>query len=138
MPVRTKDDQKMTKELCSYNIYSVCPGPEKCIRSKRSLICMTFPFEPYVDRSGRVLGLVYKNDENDGCPLVGKPGSIYNPVYITNSILFWQELLDMFPEEKELYMEESQKHRRMAKRKRRKLRIITRERGMKHIKLLTV
>ena len=68
-----------------------------------------FPFEPFLDDTGCVIGLVYQIGENEGCSLVGKPQGIYNPTYIANSIRVWQELVDIFPEEKDMYIRESRK-----------------------------
>jgi hypothetical protein len=123
MPVKTKADRKMVDELCSYNVYAVCPGSERCIRSKRSIVCMTFPFEPFVDRHGIVQGLVFKIDENNGCPLTRKSTGIFNPEYISSTVTFWQEFLDLLPDEKGLYVQESRRHARRVKRHGHKVRV---------------
>jgi hypothetical protein len=73
-----------------------------------------FPFEPFLDDKGCVLGLVYQSGENKGCSLMGKPQRIYNPKYIGNCNRVWQELVDIFPEEKDMYIRESKKLRRKA------------------------
>ena len=52
-----------------------------------------------------------------------KSRRIYNPVYIANSIVFWQELFDLYPEEKELYIHESGKRERRLKRQGKKIRV---------------
>ena len=53
----------------SYYVYAFCPGPGQCQRTKRSLVCRTFPFEPQVDKKGKVLGLVYINSGTENCIL---------------------------------------------------------------------
>ncbi|UCF87104.1 MAG: hypothetical protein JSV71_06405 [Nitrospiraceae bacterium] len=135
MPVKNSTDRKMVKELCSYNVYAECPGPQGCVRSKRSLVCMAFPFEPHLDRDGKVLGLVFIEDGSDDCPLVRKPLRIYNPLYITNAIQFWQELIELVHDEKELYASESRKRERRAKRRGEGVRIITVNKGVKSYRL---
>jgi hypothetical protein len=45
-----------------------------------------------------------------------KPQHIYNQIYIRNTIRVWQELVDTFPEEKDLYIRESRKRTRQAAR----------------------
>lgn len=135
MPVRNSADRKMVRELCSYNVYAECPGPQRCVRSKRSLVCMAFPFEPHVDRDGKVLGLVFIDEGSEECPLVRKPLRIYNPLYITNAIQFWQELIELIPDEKELYTSESRKRERRAKRRGERIRIITVDKGVKSYRL---
>jgi hypothetical protein len=122
-PMDNKEIKKMVDESASYYVYSFCPGPGKCRRTRRAIVCRTFPFEPQVDKEGRVLGLVYINSGTENCSLIGKPKKIYNPQYISNSIKFWQELLDTYPPEKKLYIDESRKRERRLKRQGKKLRI---------------
>jgi hypothetical protein len=129
MPVKTKADREFVKDSYSYYVFALCPGHENCLRSRRSLNCMTYPFEPHIDRKGRVVGLVYKDEGDEECPLVRRSWKIYNPVYISNSVLFWQELTDLVPGEKELYLSESRKRERKAKRMRKRIRIFTAEKG---------
>ncbi len=129
MPVRTKVDRKLIDETCPHNILAECSGHKRCIRSRRSFICMTFPFEPHIGRDGEILGLAYIDDGHDGCVLLKKPQKIYNPAYIANSILFWQELFDVFPEEMELYAVESRGRERRAKKKGKKVRIFKQRNG---------
>lgn len=107
--------KKFIDESESYYVYSRCPGPDGCIRSKRSFTCMTFPFEPHVNKSGDIAGLVYVNGDKSTCPLIGRPKKIYNPVYIANAIMFWKELFGLYPEEQELYIQESRKRERKKK-----------------------
>jgi hypothetical protein len=126
---KKKSIKKMIEESASYYVFSECLGPGGCRRSKRSLCCMTFPFEPHVNREGMVVGLVYTKHSTGDCPLVGKPRRIYNPLYISNSITFWQELFDLYPQEEELYIEESGKRERRAKRQGKRIRIFRHKHG---------
>jgi hypothetical protein len=112
MPIKTKADKKLVQDTCSYNVFAVCPGAQECRRTLRALVCRLFPFEPFIDNKGFVLGLVYIGDKNGDCALMGKPRRIYNPAYIRNCIRVWQELVDTFPEEKDMYMCESRKRKR--------------------------
>jgi hypothetical protein len=96
---------------------------------------MAFPFEPHLDRDGKVLGLVFIEEGSDECPLVRKPLRIYNPLYITNAIQFWQELIELIPDEKELYTSESRKRERRAKRRGERVRIITVDKGVRSYRL---
>ncbi len=117
MPIKTKKDKKLVEETCTYNVFSLCPGGESCRRTLRSLSCRMFPFEPFLDEKGTVTGLVYQDGENERCPLVGKPRHLYNQDYISNAIRVWQELVDTFPEEKEMYLRESRRRKRLVTRK---------------------
>ena len=116
MPVKTKSDRKLVEESCSYNVFAVCPGVQNCRRTSRSLTCRLFPFEPFLDSTGYVKGLVYQDGDNRSCSLMEKPQHMYNQLYIRNAIRVWQELVDTFPEDKDLYMRESRKRTRQAAR----------------------
>ena len=123
MPVKTKSDRKLVEESCSYNVFAVCPGVQKCRRTVRSLTCRLFPFEPFLDSTGTVQGLVYQDGNNGSCSLMNKPQHVYNPLYIRNAIRVWQELVETFPEDKEMYLRESRKRTRQAARTKRPLRL---------------
>ena len=123
IPTLNKSIRKMKEESASYYVFATCPRPSKCRRSRRSLNCMSFPFEPHVSQSGEVLGLVYTDNGKEGCPLMKKPRRIFNPTYISNSIVFWQELLDLYPDERDLYINESAKRQRRLKRQGGKIRL---------------
>lgn len=116
MPIQTKADKKLVQDICSYNVFAVCPGAQDCRRTLRALVCRLFPFEPFIDDKGCVLGLVYLGDKNGDCSLMGKPQRIYNPTYIRNCIHVWQEMIDTFPDEKDMYIYESGKRKRRAAR----------------------
>ncbi len=113
---KTKEVKKYIEECEDYYVFSACPGPEKCIRKKRSFNCMTFPFEPHVGKDGSIQGLSYVNGKHLECSLLDRPKKIYNPEYIANSIKFWEELFESYPEERDMYMEESRKRERRSKR----------------------
>jgi hypothetical protein len=116
MPPKNREIRKFIEESESYYVFSQCPGPGRCARSKRSFNCMTYPFEPHVNKDGEIVGLTFVNTDKDDCPLVGKSKKVFNPVYISNCITFWRELFELYPEEEELYIDESSKRERRAKR----------------------
>jgi hypothetical protein len=118
MPILTKSDKRLVQDSYSYYVFAMCPGVQNCRRTLRALVCRLFPFEPLLDNKGRVIGLVYQNGENESCSLFGKPQRIYNQTYIRNCIRVWQELVDIFPDEKDIYMRESRKRKRQASRTR--------------------
>ncbi|MDO8283210.1 MAG: TIGR04282 family arsenosugar biosynthesis glycosyltransferase [Thermodesulfovibrionia bacterium] len=113
---KTAEVKKYIKECEDYYVFSSCPGPKGCIRDQRSFNCMTFPFEPHIKKDGEIAGLSYLNGSDINCSLIGKPKKTYNPKYISNSIKFWKELFEHYPEEREVYMDESRKRERKAKR----------------------
>lgn len=117
--------RKFIEESESYYVFSSCPGPQGCRRTKRSLNCMTFPFEPHISRKGEIMGLTFINDALGSCPLTRKPKKVFNPCYIGNSIKFWTELFSIYPGEREMYMEESARRERRLKRRGKRLRLLT-------------
>jgi hypothetical protein len=121
---KNREIRKFIKESETYYIFSKCTGVENCLRSKRSMNCMTFPFEPHVNKDGEIMGLAFVNVSKSECPLIGRAPKIFNPVYITNSITFWRELFELYPEEQELYIGESRKRERRAKRQGKKVRLL--------------
>lgn len=123
MPPKSREIRKFIEESEDYYVFSQCPGPEDCVRSKRSLNCMTFPLEPHVNADGEVQGLAYVNTGRRDCPLIGRSRKTFNPVYISNSLIFWRELFELYPEEQELYMQESRKRVRRAKKEGKRVRL---------------
>ena len=129
---RTKAARRLTDTLHETYVAAECPGPQACRRSLRSIACRAFPFDPYLDGKGRVLGLVYQVERRDRCPLVGKPAGLYNPAYVARAIRFWREILHALPEEREVYAKHSRKLRRRARRKGERVRIIRPQSGRGH------
>ncbi len=127
MPPITKEIKKFIDESEEYYVFSRCPGPSGCKRTKRSLNCMQYPFQPYVTKKGEVLGLVPVDGELSECPLIKKPKRYFNAEYIQNSIQFWQELFALYPEEEELYINETKNYERRAKRKGIKIKLFAAE-----------
>jgi len=125
MPPVTKEIKKFIEESEDYYVFAKCPGPAGCKRSKRSLNCRTFPLEPYVGKDGEVAGLAYADAREINCPLIGKPKKLFNPVFIRNAIKFWEEMFECYPEEKEMYIDESRKRDRRLKRKGKRLSIFS-------------
>lgn len=56
------------------------------------------------------------NNLDVGCKLIDMPKGMYNPEYISNSIKFWEKLFEYYPEEREMYIDESRKRERRSKR----------------------
>jgi hypothetical protein len=121
---RNPEVKKFIDESETYYVFANCPGPSGCRRSMRSFNCRIYPFEPYVNRQGDVEGLMYAEGDKDTCPLIGRPARLYNPKYIANSIRFWSELFEIYPEEKEMYIRESRKRRRRTERKGKRFKVI--------------
>lgn len=121
MPPITKEIKEFIEESEDYYVFAKCPGVAKCDREKRSLNCRTFPLEPYLDKKGEITGLAYADARQVNCPLIGKPMTIFNPDFMRNAITFWGEMFALYPEEKEMYMDESRKRDRRITRAKERL-----------------
>lgn len=96
-----------SEELGPEEVYASCPGCNKCDRSLRALVCRTYPFEPFLDEEGALLGLTFNYYEAGRCPLLVKKDLVLNPQYILNSLLFWDFVFQHDEEQYELYMDNS-------------------------------
>lgn len=94
-----------------YEQFAICPGVEGCDRDQRSLVCRTYPFEPYIDEDGRLKGITFNYDEEEVCPLVSKLDLDLNGDYITNSLIYWDFIFKRFPDQFDIYYESSQQLR---------------------------
>lgn len=93
-------------------VYATCRYAPECPRKERALICRTFPFLPYFDENDELAGLTYNFFVEGKCPLVGRMDLKPNADYLENSCQYWQELLEIFPEDKALYTFESKEIRK--------------------------
>jgi len=122
---RTPEEKKLAAEIIDDVVLADCPGVAGCRRSLRALVCRTFPFEPHLDEDGRLFGITYQYSVEAECPLVGRPRRTYNAAYIRNALIFWNEALDVFPEEREMYIAESRKLRRRFRKQGRRIRVFS-------------
>ncbi len=80
-----------------------------------------FPFEPYINEQGELIGLMYQWEYKNKCPLIGQPRRIFNPEYIKNSEEMWKLIFAAYPAEYEMYQDNSAKARKKFKKSGRKL-----------------
>jgi hypothetical protein len=97
-----------------YYVCAECTGPARCARSLRALACRAYPLEPHLDHRGAVAGLVFLHDDVEHCPLVAMPRSSFRTAYVRSALVFWQELVDTLPPERELFIRESSKREHQA------------------------
>ena len=115
------EDDSVYPDFCNlidaddYEQFAVCPGVEKCERDKRSLVCRTYPFEPFITEEGALVGLTFNMEEVDVCALISKKGFALNPAYISNSLVYWDFIFQRFPDQFDLYLESSDDLREKVK-----------------------
>ena len=106
-----KAEKEMADELPDYQL-ATCTRSCFDERANRSLNCRSFPFLPYFDHDGQVVGLVYDYDSAEGkCPLVELPQTITKE-YIRQAVAFWAAICEADEEEGEFYRSEAKRLRR--------------------------
>lgn len=120
---RTKLDKKQEAECPDYLVYCHCSGARDCTRSNRSLTCRFFPFEPYISESGVLIGITYMYRAKKDCPIIDNPSIQVSKSYIKQAIKTWKLVFEQFPEEFDLYYENSQLLQRSFKRKKQILKV---------------
>jgi hypothetical protein len=71
---------------------------------------------PFVNGKGDVLGLTFLHGEANKCPLIDRPGWAPPADYVRGSVQYWKEVFEIFPEEREVFVDLSRKARRRYRR----------------------
>lgn len=106
------DEAELLDDLSPNEIFCDCKGVQFCERENRSLACRTFPFEPYFDKEGGLVGLVFNEEFREKCPLVTTKRSLITQKTINRHFDFWDHFTDIKPSEFETYFENSKTLRR--------------------------
>lgn len=109
---KTKHEINLKKnQEDKHTIFCECKGVAFCERENRSISCRTFPLEPYIDKRGVFVGLVFMREFMHGCPLTKRTKDIRQE-FIDVSFLFWEKLMLRKPNEYETYRRSSIAYRR--------------------------
>ncbi len=103
-----------------------CRGVEHCERENRSIVCRTFPFEPYLDHDDELVGLVYNFDFEGLCPLVASRHPIRQD-YIDQAISMWELAFSWSETERDFYHDHSTTLRRSFGQKGRRIPVWSRQ-----------
>jgi len=77
-----------------------CLGHHSCQRSYRSITCRAFPFYPYLDREGGLLGLVYYREFRDQCWIISNL-SVVTAEYKEQFQRTFEKIFQRYPDTKE-------------------------------------
>ncbi|MFQ6092509.1 MAG: hypothetical protein ACE5OR_07500 [bacterium] len=121
---KTKHEKRLVAETDKGTVFGKCLGPERCDRRYRSISCRIFPFEPYLDLEGNLLGLVYNYRLGNKCPLVDKP-QLISKKFVSDQIKMWKYIFKKEPSERDVYRDESIQVRRYLSRKKKPIYIFT-------------
>ncbi len=106
------------------NIFIECKGPAHCERGFRSVSCRTFPYEPYFDNGGNLLGLIYNRVMEDKCYMVDRH-NVVTKEFIRAFLRFFDLLIEKLPSERDLYMEQSRLYRQKMSRRKKPVVVLT-------------
>ncbi len=95
-------------------LFCECKGAAFCERENRSISCRTFPIEPYIDKRGALVALVFMKEFLSGCPLTKRKDDVRQD-YIDSHFIFWEKLLLRRKEEFETYNKSSRAYRKWSK-----------------------
>ena len=66
------------------SLLCVCPGVTQCDRKRRAICCRVYPFEPFLDKKGNLLGLTFNFTPGHDCPLMKKKNLKLKLTYLMN------------------------------------------------------
>ena len=87
-------------------VMAFCKGVQHCERDNRSIVCRTFPFDPYTNATGEILGLVYNRVLGERCWLHDQHGRI-RADFIAENLSYWHLLFDRLPTEADAFVHAS-------------------------------
>jgi hypothetical protein len=99
--------QELIAELQDDHVLLVCQGYKFCQRPFRTLSCRAFPFFPYLDQNGILLGLSYYRDYREECWLISNLEAV-KAQFIEEFSTGFRRLFEVFPRLKEGYQRYSE------------------------------
>lgn len=98
---------RLTEETQGTMILAECLGPAHCQREYRGLTCRQFPFFPYIDSQGNVLGLSYYWEYEDKCWVISHL-DVVTAQYRQEFLQAFETIFERIPGEFENYQFHSQ------------------------------
>lgn len=103
--------RELASDMRNCDMLAVCKGAAHCERDNRSIVCRTFPLEPYIGHDGQLAGLVYNYDFEGRCPLVGSRHEVLD-AFIEECTRLWERTFLYSEAERWFYEGHSQTLRR--------------------------
>lgn len=97
-------DQDLEADKQDGQVLLKCLGYQLCQRPFRTLTCRSFPFFPYLDSQGNLIGLVYFHEYRDSCWIISNL-SVVTREFKSEFRSMWDELFEEYPESKENYFQ---------------------------------
>ena len=120
--------RKIVEELHPTCAAIECKGARHCQRDNRTLACRSFPFFPYVTRTGEIIGLAYYWTFEDRCWVISNL-KIVERAFVRDFLSAYDYLFEKDPEEFQTMKDYSATMRRVFSRANRFIPIIGRDGG---------
>jgi hypothetical protein len=99
--------ERLRKETPDTMVLMECLGPKQCQRNFRALTCRQFPFFPYIDSQGNLLGLSYYWEYENECWIINHL-EVVTSKYIEQFIEAFEFIFTQMPQEFENYKTHSE------------------------------
>ena len=124
-PVHSQEVRKIRSETPAGHVLIECLGHLHCERSYRAITCRAFPFFPYLNRQGELLGMSYYWEYEDRCWVISHLHKV-SPHYRSEFISAHEQIFAAYPQEKENFRYHSAMMRRVFGRKHRAIPLLHR------------
>lgn len=121
-----EDATRLKAELPSDQVLVECQGYALCQRNYRVLTCRAFPFFPYVQSNGELIGLSYYWEYRHRCWIISNL-HVVTPEYLAQFVLTYERLFQKMPQEQDNFAYHAEEVRRGFARQRRRITLLHRD-----------
>ncbi len=121
-----KASKKIVDELPSDTCAVECKGASLCERDNRSLACRSFPFFPYFDSKGTLLGLTCYWEFEDRCWVISNL-HVVEKQFVSEMIRAYEFLFKKDVDQREAFIDESKRMRKVFSRRNEPIQLISRK-----------
>jgi hypothetical protein len=90
------ETQDLIDELQEGHVLLVCQGYQYCQRPYRTLSCRAFPFFPYLNQTGELLGLSYYRDYREECWVISNL-NLVSARFVEEFNIGFRRLFEVYP-----------------------------------------
>lgn len=120
-----RETERIHNQVPDGQLPIVCQGHLLCQRSFRSITCRSFPFFPYLTRTGEFIGMTYYWEYEDRCWVISNLHEV-STEYRQEFIAIYDDLLRRMPEEQAAFHRFSSRMRRSFAQRRRAIPLLHR------------
>lgn len=120
-----KEYEELKAETPDQMVLLECLGPDRCQRDYRSFTCRQFPFFPYLNSKGELLGISYYEEYEDYCWVISNLEHV-QPEYVFSFVQTFDTIFGRILDEKNNYEYHSFMMRESYKKKRRAIPLLHR------------